>query len=303
MPEAIDFSIVIPTYNRPGPLAACLTRIAALETPADRFEVVVVDDGGSAPMGEVVAPFHGLMDLTLLRQRNGGPASARNTGAAHARGRFLAFLDDDCRPAPDWLEKLHACLAAAPDQLVGGRIVNPLASNPYSAASMALISYLYEYYEAAGRDEAGDERWGFCASGNMAVSAERFRWLGGFDESYRIASEDRDFCDRWLAAKLPVAYARDAVVYHHWPVGFASFCRRHFTYGRGAAHFHRVRASHGRRAIRVEPPRFYIDLLRCPWRRSEMRSPLAVASLLTISQVATAAGFFYQRAIGSGGKS
>jgi GT2 family glycosyltransferase len=297
MPEAIDFSIVIPTYNRPGSLAACLTGIAALETPAERFEVVVVDDGGATPVDSVVAPFHSLMDVTLLRQGNRGPASARNAGAARARGRFLAFLDDDCRPSPAWLEKLHAYLAAAPDRLVGGRIVNPLESNPCSAASMALISYLYEYGEAAGRN------WGFCASGNMAVSCERFRWLGGFDESYRIASEDRDFCDRWLAAKLPMAYAREAVVYHHWPVGFTSFCRRHFTYGRGAAHFRRVRASHGRGTVRVEPPRFYLDLLRYPWRHSEMRSPLAVTALLAISQVAVAAGFFCQRAIVAAGKS
>ncbi len=301
-PEPIDFSIVIPTYNRPGLLAACLTSIAALEAAAVRFEVVVVDDGGS-PVDDVVARFRGPMDVTLVRQKNGGPASARNTGAARARGRFLAFLDDDCRPAPDWLEKLHACLAADPDRLVGGRALNPLESNPYSTANMALISYLYEYYEAAGCEGTSDQRRGFLASCNMALSAERFRWLGGFDESYRIASEDRDFGDRWLAANLPLAYARDAVVYHHWAFSFSSFCRRHFAYGRGGAHYQWTRALHGRGRVRVEPPRFYLDLLRYPWRHSEIHSPLAVTALLTLSQVAVAAGFYCQRAMRIGGKS
>ena len=71
--------------------------------PQDRFEVIVVDDGSEPPMDSVVSFFRDRLELVLLSQANSGPAAARNTGAAQAKGKFLAFTDDDCTPAPDWL--------------------------------------------------------------------------------------------------------------------------------------------------------------------------------------------------------
>ena len=93
--EAIEVSIVIPTYGRPDQLAACLDSLEALDYPRDRFEVIVVDDGSPQPL----PPYGGALRVTLVRQAHAGPAAARNTGAAASRGRWLAFTDDDCRPA------------------------------------------------------------------------------------------------------------------------------------------------------------------------------------------------------------
>src|SRR5262245_60503957 len=108
------FSIVIPTYERPRQLAACLQTLARLDYERERFEVIVVDDGGKTPLVNVIAPFHDRLYLTLLTRPNAGPAVARNTGAAQAKGQFLAFTDDDCRPAPDWLKCLAVRLAKDP---------------------------------------------------------------------------------------------------------------------------------------------------------------------------------------------
>ena len=58
-----SFSIVIPTYSRPGQLRECLLALSALEYPRDRLEVIVVDDGRQTPLDAVVAPFRD--DLTL----------------------------------------------------------------------------------------------------------------------------------------------------------------------------------------------------------------------------------------------
>src|SRR3990172_7747823 len=97
---------------------------------------------------EIVGSCCSRIDATCVRQRNAGPASARNTGAAQARGEFLAFTDDDCRPAPDWLRGLALRLTQSPDCVIGGRTTNALPDNPYSSASQLLIDYLYSYYNA-----------------------------------------------------------------------------------------------------------------------------------------------------------
>src|SRR6266480_5580198 len=106
-----DFSIIVPTHNRPQQLAACLDSLAGLDFPRDRFEVVVVDDESAKPLDAVVSPFRERLHLVLVRQKQAGPAAARNRGSTEARGCYLAFTDDDCRADSAWLRRLHTCLA------------------------------------------------------------------------------------------------------------------------------------------------------------------------------------------------
>lgn len=101
--QDLGFSLIIPTYARPKQLGNCLESLTQLIAPRSGFEIIIVDDGNPESLEPVVAPFREKLNLRLLRQENGGPAKARNTGAAAARGRHLAFTDDDCRPEPNWL--------------------------------------------------------------------------------------------------------------------------------------------------------------------------------------------------------
>src|SRR3970040_688082 len=146
-------SIVIPTYNRPTVLASCLRAIAGLAYPRDRFEVIVVDDGGSAPLEQILAPYREL-SLKLIHQANSGPAAARNRGAREATGELLVFTDDDCAPAPDWLARFAERHALAPGCAIGGETENALEQNIYASARQLLVSYLLASFEIAGSIEA-----------------------------------------------------------------------------------------------------------------------------------------------------
>jgi glycosyltransferase involved in cell wall biosynthesis len=287
------FSIIIPTFNRPRHLAECLRSLASLDYPRDSFEVIVVDDGSpSAPEG-VAACFKDQIDLTLLRQPNAGPATARNTGAARARGEFLAFTDDDCAPAPNWLRSLAARFVALPDSAIGGRTLNALPNNLYSTASQMLIDYLYAYYNA------DPQRARFVASNNLAMPAERFLAIGGFNTTFkRSASEDRDLCDHWLHRGRSMVYAPEALVYHAHHLTLRSFWRQHFNYGRGAFCFHRVRSVRcGQARPPTEPAAFYLNLLRHAFFPARSERALWLASLIGLSQVAHTAGYFYERLV------
>lgn len=291
MTDAPSFSIVIPTYNRPVQLAVCLQACARLDYPRDGFEVIAVDDGGAAPLDAVVARFHDVLPVKLLRQENAGPAAARNTGACEARGEFLAFTDDDCSPAPEWLQALAAQFVASPDCAVGGQTVNALTHNLYSTASQLLVSYLLSYYNCAPRAAR------FFPSSNLAFPTKRFRAIGGFDVTYpRAAAEDRELCDRWLHHGYRMIYAAEAVVNHANDLTFRTFLRQHFHYGQGAFCFRQVRARRRQHRIRLEPPSFYFRMLRYPFVSGQgVKAPL-LTLLFIVAQTAHALGFFWKRA-------
>lgn len=283
------FSIVIPTYNRQPQLARCLASLAKLNYPRESFEVIVVNDDATTTLAKLVDGFRTNLNLTLLTQPHAGPATARNTGARAARNEYLAFTDDDCEPAPDWLARLADALAQTPTALVGGHTVNALPQNSYSTASQLLIDYIYGYYNAQ------PQRARFLASNNIALTRKGFLEVGGFDTSFlRAAAEDREFCDRWRHTGRTIVYAPDAIIHHSHALSARKFLRQHLNYGRGAFHFHRIHARRDAQGkIRVEPLSFYLNLIRAPkdggWRG------LKLSALLFASQAANTAGYALER--------
>lgn len=270
-------SIVVPTFNRPEQLARCLSALAALHPPEGGFEIIVVNDGGVEPTDAARAAAAGARAVAtrILVQRNGGPASARNHGARQARGEWLAFTDDDCAPAPDWLVMLERALSDTPGALVGGRVRNAVRSNPFSEASQQLSDYTRAYFDGAG------DRERFFTSNNIAMSREAFHLAGGFHAGFRVATEDREFCDRWHAQGRPAVYEPRAVVDHHHDLSAMAFLRQHHAYGRGARDFRSVRRVAGR-PVRLSPV-FYLGSLRHaarvrPGRRGALLLLLTVAA-------------------------
>lgn len=281
---------MVPTRDRPERLLWCLEALAALRYSLGRFEVIVVNDGGTMPVPERLAALSQRMELRVVTQDSAGPAGARNRGAREARGEYLAFTDDDCAPMPNWLTALDDAFRDVPDALVGGRTVNHLDRNLYSEASQLLIEYLYRYYD--GQDRGAR----FFASNNLAVSAAAFRDLQGFDSSFpRAAAEDRDLCARWHFARRRFNYAPDAVVRHAHALSLAAFARQHFGYGRGAYQYWVRHARRRGQKLRIEPVSFYTGLIGFPFRRcGGRRRAVAMGVLMGLSQVVNAVGFFWE---------
>jgi GT2 family glycosyltransferase len=288
----IRVSVIIPTFNRPSQLGACLAALERSTYPKPSLEVIVVDDGGDHDLDPLIAEVGQDLSVRVLVQSNGGPASARNMGVLHARGDFLAFTDDDCLPERDWLPALVGRLAEDPSRIYGGYTVNALPQNVYATASQSLIDYLYGYYNA----DPAQAR--FFSSNNIAMSREAFLELGGFDTGFPLASgEDRDLCDRWLRLGHRMSFAPEARVLHHHALDLPSFWRQHFNYGTGARRYRDRKRQRDGKAPGIEPVGFYLNLLRHPQRCSLPRSATA-SLLLGLSQVANAAGFLWETLFG-----
>ena len=294
MARAGDISVIVATRNRSRQLADCLRALSAQTYPRDRFDVIVVNDGGDAPLAPTVATFRAHLRLQLVEQTKGGPARARNTGAKYAAGALLAFVDDDCEPSPGWLAALQAHFQQYPDRAIGGRTVNALPGNAYSSASQLVVDYVYEHHAAARARNGGGAPAAppFFASNNLAVPAALFAEVGGFDESFPLAAgEDREFCDRWQAHGYRLLLAPDALVQHAHALSFQTFWRQQMNYGRGAFRLRRARSSRGAEAIGFEPLSFYRRLVTYPVRAPRQRSALLLMALMLVSQMATALGF------------
>ncbi len=286
---SLTFSLVIPSFERPERLARCLEAVAALRAPQGGFEALVVDDGGRSLLGPIVASVRDRLSIRLLRVPHGGPAAARNAGAAQAGGSFLAFTDDDCRPEADWLIAFETAFGRGERGVLGGLTRNGLPGNLFSSASQSQLDYLYDYYARQ------PDRPRFFASNNVAVPRELFQEAGGFDAGFKhAAGEDREFSDRCRHLGHAMAYVPTAVVRHEHPLGVGSFLRQHFLYGRGARRFHALRARRYSQPQRLEPVSFYLNLPRQPFVAGEpLGRAVLLAMLLVVSQAANALGFFW----------
>lgn len=280
IPAPIPVTIVVPSYNRPDKLAACLEALDRQDYPD--VEVIVVDDGSTTPLEPTCTPYP---QVRCLRQDNQGPAAARNAGVAAAREGFVAFTDDDCRPRPDWVSRLVAAHGGDPAGLVGGRVENALIENVFSSASQTLCDYLYDYFGAAEGDAP------FFTSNNMGCLKSQFLELGGFDRSFPLAAaEDRDFGLRWRATFGRLVYAPEAIVDHLHDLSLQKFWRQHSNYGRGARHLHQVMDARAEQTPKLERLAFYLRLLSYPIAQRE-RKPLRQSALMLLSQIAMVYGY------------
>jgi len=287
--QAPRLSVVIPTYNRPAQLAECLAALADSDCTRENFEVIVVDDGSPTLVDDIVDAARDHLNVQLIRQQNAGAATARNTGAGVAAAAHIAFTDDDCQPAKNWLSVFMAQIEKLPDYGFGGQTLNILDDKVCSAASQLLIDFIYSYFNA------GEAQ--FFTSNNICVSAAGFRAMGGFDPGFpRSGGEDRDFCSRWLHAGQRLRFVPEAVIHHAHSLNLLGFTRQHFSYGRGAHSFHQRRTRRAGRPLEVEPLNFYFGLVRYPFKRFRPVRAALISLLMCWSQVVNAAGYFYEAA-------
>jgi GT2 family glycosyltransferase len=284
------FSIIIPTYARPEQLETCLHALQCLDYPHDRFEVIVVDDGGEVSLDARVGSFSTGLSLTLLRQTHAGPATARNIGAARARGQFLTFTDDDCAPATDWLGTLAARFAATPTAAVAGQTINALPNNLYAAASQLFVSFWMTLLNANPNQSE------FWITSNLAVPVDTFRALGGFNPTLPFAGgEDWELCLRWLAKGYQICYAPEVVVYHAHLLNLRRFWLQHFHYGRGRFRMQCLHGQHQRQPRKRSFLAASWQLLRYLCQHAPIWQVPFLAVLIGVAQAASTAGVFREK--------
>jgi GT2 family glycosyltransferase len=195
--DPVYISVVVPTCHRNELLARCLDCLApgTQEYPADRYEVIVTDDGSRSTAEQMVRENYPWARWVAGPRK--GPASNRNNGVRLARHPWIAFTDDDCEADPAWLSSFAAAAQTGSVTVYEGR----------TTCSQPLTSAL--------QDAPINETGGWLWSCNMMVRRATFETLGGFDEDFpHPHMEDVDFRERLKEGGFDFTFVPGARVEH-----------------------------------------------------------------------------------------
>jgi hypothetical protein len=246
-----DVSLVVCTRNRSSQLWSCLNALSAIRS-SRHWEIVVVDNGSSDDTQEVLARFASTSEIPVrvVLESAPGLGNARNRGWRAAAGEVVAFTDDDCYPAPDYVELAWECITADERRgFAGGTVLlhdpddapitvvrrrQPVEIAPHSFVPLGLVS-------------------GAC----MVFRRQALASIGGFDGSLGAGTpfcfEDGDAVARaafagWSGIHDP----RLSVRHHHGRRGAdARLHLRVYDRGRGAYYVRGILDPRMRRAFAV----------------------------------------------------
>jgi glycosyltransferase involved in cell wall biosynthesis len=215
--DALPFvSVIVPVFDA-GRLREALVALEAQEWPADRMEVLVVENG---PPGIATGPAAGLRRCRILREERPGSYAARNRALAEARGEVIAFTDADCAAVPGWIAAGTARLRAHPEAgLIAGRITITFADDARPTA--------VELYESAAsfRQHVYASRFHFGATANVFTRRDVVEAVGPFLAEMKSLG-DMEWGRRVFRSGRAVVYAEEVEVRHPARRTHAEFGRR-----------------------------------------------------------------------------
>jgi histidinol-phosphate phosphatase family protein len=221
--SAARIDVVVPTAGRES-LVRLLDALERAHGPRPRRILVVRDGPGRGP-ARTARP-----GVEVLRTRGGGPAAARNAGWRAARGEWVAFVDDDVVPDPDWLARLAEDVDGLPADVAGsqGRLRVPLPADRAPTDWERNVSGL------------ATARW---ATADMCFRRSALAAVGGFDERFpRAFREDADLALRLRRAGYRLVRGRRTAAHPVRPAGPLASVRAQA----GNADDALMRALHGR---------------------------------------------------------
>ncbi len=212
----MKLSVVIATYNRAVHLADALEHWTKQEAPADQFEIIVVDNGSTDPTRETVEIFrkkHPAFPVKYVFLPEPGLSAARNEGIKHARGDYIAFVDDDARPGPLYVRAFLDYARRFPQEKAFGGPVLPRYETGEKPPWMS--RYLQRILSIV---DEGDRVKYFARTYpvgcNMIFHKSLFDETGFFDLPPGLRSEDKHFFMKVRRAGYRALYLPEVKVYH-----------------------------------------------------------------------------------------
>lgn len=246
--DTIVFSVVIGTYNGAGTLGVALDALEAQVTEYG-FEVLVINDASTDSTASI-ANRQGIQLVNL--EVNRGHGHTLNVGLAQCRGEFMAMMDDDCVPPPQWIQQLgDAWRGVSPNVTAIGGLVEPFETDTFNRRYVAFRRPLRHQEEEINEDAGMWPRLRyqfsppevrldphsvyFTVGANMSVRVQAAREVGGFSEDRGSGEEES------LARPLRSKYGRDTiqlfpdiVMQHNFHPSLRDTFRRSRSYGRAS---------------------------------------------------------------------
>ena len=216
----MQFSIIIPVYNRPQEVDELLESLCR-QTFKD-FEVVVVEDGSSEKCDAICEKYADRLALNYHFKPNSGPGPSRNYGAERSQGEYLIILDSDVIVPENYLETIKAELDREPCDAFGG----PDRAHESFTPIQKAINYAMTSFFTTGGIRGGKHKMDkfYPRSFNLGIKKNVYEALGGF--APMRYGEDIDLSTRIFKGGYSCRLFPEAFVYHKRRVKFSSFFRQ-----------------------------------------------------------------------------
>ena len=208
-------TVIVPAYNEEARIAANVAALRAQSYPAEKLQIVVVDNGSTDRTFEILAGTPGIL---ALRETRPGSYAARNLALEHADGEVVCFTDADCSADADWVRNAVAALADPTVGIVAGHV--ELDFGPRLRLS---ASELFE--KSFSFKQAENARNRVCVTANWTSRLALIRSFGGFDATLKSGGDHR-LAAQIAAAGHRIVYAPDAIVRHPARADFRELTRK-----------------------------------------------------------------------------
>jgi len=174
-------SVVICTYNRADSLKSTICSVVNQHMAGGDFEVIVVDNGSNDRTRQVVDDFNMSKLMHYVYEETLGLCHARNAGWRRARGKYIAYLDDDAIASPEWLMAIKEAFESSPDAGIVGGCVEPIWEEErpgWLSDDVSLSLTILDWSDTPKIITDLNKEW--LVGANMAISASVLAQVGGF---------------------------------------------------------------------------------------------------------------------------
>jgi glycosyltransferase involved in cell wall biosynthesis len=179
--KVLLISIIVPVLNGGKTIRKCLEALVRQIYPAEKYEIIVVDNGSYDNTVNIVEKFPVRL---LFEKRAHNSYMARNLGVKYAEGEIIVFIDADCIAERDWLANLVEPFHDENIGVVAGEVLSPEPKN--------LIQGFYTFSGFLEQEKKVKNKISAIATANVAIRKAIFSVVGQFDESFRWGG-DNDF--------------------------------------------------------------------------------------------------------------
>ena len=216
-PARPEVSVIIPTYNRKDTLRLCLAALAAQDLSADRWEIIIVDDGSSDGTDTFLANYvHPNKNLRLLRQHNLGAGAARRAGVQAASGEYVLLLNDDTIAGP----KLLTEHSQAHRERKSGKFAVLGAFRPSEESTRRPLACWINHspflFPQTNLKPGAHSEAAYFITCNLSIRRDAILEAGNFDPEFRVA-EDTELGARLMQRGYGVWFHPAALAWHEHP--------------------------------------------------------------------------------------
>ena len=224
--KALQYSFIIPVYNRPEEISELLESFTKLEGGFD-YEIVIVEDGSSRDSKAVVNLYQKKLNISYYYKENSGPGDSRNYGMRKAKGNYFIILDSDCLLPNDYLNIVNEKLSNDFVDCYGGvDTAHESFTNLQKAINFAMTSFITTGGIRGGK--SSNEKFQ-PRSFNMGLSKVAFEASGGFGVIH--PGEDPDLSIRLNKLGFRTQCFHEAKVYHKRRISWSKFYKQVHKFG------------------------------------------------------------------------